>query len=191
MGLKGRSVPQLGELSIFSLTNAVYFDHIIFTFFTLHADKIDGESFLAYTTPMMKLLYSNETKAKVPSTLFKTILKRLPVLGESTHLYEDVELLLTNNATIQKLNKQYRDKDKPTDVLSFSMEDPVHLGQIVISVERAREQAKEIGQSLEDELQFLFAHGVLHLLGYDHEKHEEEKVMLAKAYKLLNRVPKN
>ncbi len=184
--MKERSVLQLGGLSIFSLTNAVYFDHIIFTFFTLHADKIDGESLLAYTTLMMKLLYSNETKTKVPVALFKTILKRLPIVEPST-THEDVELLLTDDATIQKLNKQYRDKDRPTDVLSFSMEDPVHLGQIVISVDRARQQAKDIGQSLEDELQFLFAHGILHLLGYDHEKPEEEKVMLAKAYELLQR----
>jgi len=135
---------------------------------------------------MMKLLYSNETKTKVPATLFKTILKRLPTV-EPAATHEDIELLLTDDATVHVLNKQYRDKDKPTDVLSFGFNDPVHLGQIVISIDRAGQQAKDIGQSLEDELQFLFTHGLLHVLGYDHEKPEEEKVMLAKAYKLLNR----
>lgn len=138
---------------------------------------------------MLQLLFVNETKATVDPALFEVILKRLPKV-EGTLAYEDVELLLTNDATIHALNKQYRGKDKPTDVLSFSLEDPVHLGQLVISVDRAREQAKDIGQSLEDELQFLFTHGVLHLLGYDHEEPEEEKIMLQKAYALLDRKAK-
>lgn len=101
--------------------------------------------------------------------------------------YKEVELLLTTDENIQVLNKRYRNKDKPTDVLSFSLNDPLHLGQLVISVDRAKIQAKQIGQPLEDELQFLFTHGLLHLLGYDHENPEDEKVMLAKAYKLLQR----
>lgn len=138
---------------------------------------------------MLQLLFVNETKATVDPALFEIILKRLPKV-EGALAYEDVELLLTDDATIHKLNKQYRGKDKATDVLSFSLEDPVHLGQLVISIDRAREQAKDIGQSLEDELQFLFTHGILHLLGYDHEEPEEEKVMLAKAYALLERKTK-
>lgn len=135
---------------------------------------------------MIQLQFVNETKTPVDPALFEIVLKRLPNV-EGPLAYEDVELLLTDDATIHALNKQYRNKDKPTDVLSFSLEDPVHLGQLVISVDRAREQAEQIGQSLEDELQFLFTHGTLHLLGYDHEEEEEEKVMLAKAYKLLAR----
>lgn len=138
---------------------------------------------------MIQLLFVNETKTPVDPALFEGVLKGLPKV-EGPLAYEDVELLLTDDATIHALNKQYRDKDKATDVLSFSMEDPVHLGQLVISVDRAREQAKDIGQSLEDELQFLFTHGVLHLLGYDHEEPEEEKIMLQKAYALLDRKAK-
>lgn len=138
---------------------------------------------------MIQLLFVNETKAPVDTALFEGVLKRLPKV-EGPLAYEDVELLLTDDATIQKLNKQYRDKDKSTDVLSFSLEDSVHLGQLVISVDRAREQAKDIGQSLEEELQFLFTHGLLHLLGYDHEEPEEEAVMLQKAYALLGRKAK-
>jgi probable rRNA maturation factor len=135
---------------------------------------------------MIELLFVNETKTPIDPALFETVLKRLPDV-EGPLAYEDVELLLTDDAAIHALNKQYRGKDKPTDVLSFSLEDPVHLGQLVISVDRAREQAKDLGQSLEEELQFLFTHGTLHLLGYDHEKPEEEKVMLEKAYALLLR----
>lgn len=139
-----------------------------------------------YTVPMLQLLFVNETKTPVDPALFETVLKRLPDV-EGPLAYEDVELLLTDDATIHKLNKQYRGKDKATDVLSFSLEDPVHLGQLVISIDRAREQAEQIGQSLEEELQFLFTHGTLHLLGYDHEESEDEKIMLQKAYALLNR----
>lgn len=146
----------------------------------------DAKTYLIYTVSMIQLLFVNETKTPVDPKLFKSVLKRLPKV-EGPLTYKDVELLLTDDATIHALNKQYRGKDKPTDVLSFSMEDPVHLGQLVISVDRAREQAEDIGQSLEEELKFLFTHGTLHLLGYDHEEPEEEKVMLAKAYELLER----
>jgi probable rRNA maturation factor len=147
---------------------------------------IDAKTYLIYTVAMLQLLFVNEAKTPVDPALFKILLKRLPKV-EGPLAYEDVELLLTNDATIRELNKQYRGKDKATDVLSFSLDDPVHLGQLVISVERAQEQAQELGQSLEEELQFLFAHGLLHLLGYDHEEPEEEKVMLAKTYRLLER----
>ena len=137
---------------------------------------------------MIQLLFVNETKTPVDPKLFKSVLKRITKV-EGPLAYEDVELLLTDDATIHALNKQYRGKDKPTDVLSFSMEDPVHLGQLVISVDRARQQAEDIGQSLEEELKFLFTHGTLHLLGYDHEDPEDEKIMLAKTYALLERKP--
>ncbi|MFA6023946.1 MAG: rRNA maturation RNase YbeY [Candidatus Gracilibacteria bacterium] len=135
---------------------------------------------------MIELIFANEANDAIDAHIFETLLARLPeVMGRLD--YEDLELLLTDDSTIHALNKQYRGKDRPTDVLSFSLEDPVHLGQLVISVDRAREQAEQIGQSLEEELRFLFAHGVLHLLGYDHEEPEEEKEMLEKTYALLGR----
>lgn len=132
---------------------------------------------------MIKLIFINETKHRISSELFKSLLRR-------THggtSYEDVELLLTDNEGIQAYNKRYRHVDSPTDVLSFSFHDPKHLGQLIISIERAQEQAKELGQSLEEELRFLFTHGVLHLLGYDHENPEDEKKMLKRAYGILGR----
>lgn len=135
----------------------------------------------------MELIYLNQTEQKIPEAWFQWVLDRVPLhVPEATH--EDVELLLTDNEAIHVLNKTYRGKDAPTDVLSFGFEDPVHLGQIVISVERAAQQAQEIGHSLEEELKFLFCHGVLHNLGYDHENPEDEAQMLQKAYAILGRV---
>ena len=83
-----------------------------------------------------------------------------------------IELLITNNDTIQELNATYRDKDKPTDVLSFPMEQEIAgmpLGSIVISEAFVKEKSAEFGHTLQDELCLLFIHGLLHLLGYDHE----------------------
>ena len=97
----------------------------------------------------------------------------------------EVSITLTDNATIHKLNKQYRNIDRATDVLSFAFresdepqiifDDDSHesnienvLGDIIISVERAAEQAEEYGHSLKREIVFLTVHGMLHLLGYDH-----------------------
>ncbi len=82
---------------------------------------------------------------------------------------KDVELILTDNKEIQKLNKTYRQKDMPTDVLSFPINDNFHLGSIVISVDKAKEVSDKLGHSVEDEIKLLFIHGLLHLLGYDHE----------------------
>lgn len=91
----------------------------------------------------------------------------------------EVSVTLTDNAYIQTLNKKYRQIDRPTDVLSFALnegEEPQItgvpefnvLGDIVLSVERAKEQAAEYGHSLRREIAFLTVHGMLHLLGYDH-----------------------
>ncbi len=83
-----------------------------------------------------------------------------------------IELLITDNDTIQELNANYRQIDKPTDVLSFPVDQEIPgmpLGSIVISEVFVREKAAELGHKEEDELALLFIHGLLHLLGYDHE----------------------
>ncbi len=119
---------------------------------------------------------------------FKVTLTKIPEQhGEIQS--ERVELAFTDNVSIQVLNRQYRQKDAPTDVLSFPIDGPdgENLGQLVISLERAKEQAEELGQSLTEEVKFLFVHGLLHLLGYDHQNSEEEAIMLDKAYRLLGR----
>ena len=85
--------------------------------------------------------------------------------------HKDIELILTDDEEIKKLNKTYRQKDKPTDVLSFPLENipGMPLGSIIISVDTAKKGAEEFGHSIEDEIKLLFIHGLLHLLGYDHE----------------------
>ena len=98
----------------------------------------------------------------------------------------EISVTFTDNEKIHLLNKEYRGKDAPTDVLSFPMFEggeieyddesdvPCMLGDIVISLERAVSQAEEYGHSLEREAAFLAVHSVLHLLGYDHERSTEE-----------------
>ncbi len=77
--------------------------------------------------------------------------------------------LLTNDAELQRLNRQFLNHDYPTDVLSFPSGESVHLGDLAISVDRAKQQAAEFGHSLEEEIEILMLHGALHLLGMDHE----------------------
>ena len=101
-----------------------------------------------------------------------------------------VSLTYTDNAGIRAVNREYRDKDSVTDVLSFPMFDPAveeiyavdgvpaELGDIVLSLERAREQAEEFGHSFARETAFLCVHSVLHLLGYDHERSEDEDILM-------------
>jgi len=86
--------------------------------------------------------------------------------------FDDRELsvLLTDNATIRELNREYRGLDKPTDVLSFPMDDEYLLGDIVISTEKAASQADEFGVAFDEEMARLLVHGLLHLAGYDHVK---------------------
>ena len=102
----------------------------------------------------------------------------------------EVSVTLTDNAYIHTLNKEYRGIDRPTDVLSFALnesEEPATeggpdinvLGDLIISVERAEEQAKEYGHSVRREVAFLTVHGMLHLLGYDHMQDEEREEMEA------------
>lgn len=105
-------------------------------------------------------------------------------------------LTLADDETVQKLNKEYRGTDRPTDVISFAFNEasdvekdlPVtDLGDIIISVDTAKRQAKEFNHPLCRELAFLFLHGTLHALGYDHVRSEQDaKIMFALQNKLLN-----
>ncbi len=92
---------------------------------------------------------------------------------------KEISLSFCTATEIQALNKQYREKDSVTDVLSFpALAEVPTLGDIVICTSRAQEQASELGHSLKRELAFLFVHGLLHLLGYDHEiSEDEERIM--------------
>jgi probable rRNA maturation factor len=109
----------------------------------------------------------------------------------------ELSLRLTTDAEIQALNAQYRHKDQPTDVLAFAAlevnspkvemtNEPLYLGDIIISVETAQKQAQ--GHSLEQELTWLAAHALLHLLGWDHPTEAELLAMLQKQSELLQQV---
>ncbi len=136
----------------------------------------------------MRLIFQNGSPKTIEPTLWNDLLVRAQKLISELKDFKTVELWLTDDAEIQKLNKEYRDKDKPTDVLSFPVRMNGALGQLVISLETAERQAAELHQSTEEELRFLFTHGLLHLLGYDHETPHEEAAMLEKAYAILGRL---
>ncbi len=103
-----------------------------------------------------------------------------------------MSLHLVDNREMQALNARYRHKEMPTDVLSFPSGSSLPtglklLGDVVISVEQADQQAKEYGFTLEDELLRLLVHGVLHLLGYDHERSRAEAKTMGKMEKQIRR----
>lgn len=97
-------------------------------------------------------------------------------------------LLFTDDENIKRLNMQFRSVDAPTDVLSFPSGVDDYLGDIAISLERARKQADEIGQSLEREVAFLTAHAMLHLFGYDHEAPDAEMAMREMQRRIMDKV---
>ena len=118
------------------------------------------------------------------------IIKTLNHLG--LHFDPYISVTFVDNEFIHNINRDYRHIDRPTDVISFAFLDGdenkdkifqsnamVVLGEIYISFDKAREQALAYGHSLDRELKFLFVHGLLHLLGYDHMTKEDEKIMFA------------
>lgn len=178
----------------------------------------------------LTLAWSDEQETyPVKETLIEKLEMILQLAGEEEQLTEgDVSLTFVDDERIHQLNKQYRGIDRPTDVLSFAMQEtgegemdirydeedfvveeltdedseeaadtdeadeldedyPEPLGDIIISVPRAVAQAQDYGHSLERELCFLFVHGFLHLLGYDHEDEESEKAMFTKQEMILQK----
>jgi probable rRNA maturation factor len=118
---------------------------------------------------------------------------------ETIEEQSEVSVTFVSNERIQEINREYRNKDNPTDVISFAMEElgegeveligndmPRVLGDIIISVPKAKEQAEEYGHSFIRELGFLAVHGFLHLLGYDHMTEEDEKRMFTLQKEILN-----
>jgi probable rRNA maturation factor len=118
---------------------------------------------------------------------------------ENVETASELTVSFVTNERIQEINKEYRDKDQPTDVISFALEElgedetkivgdgiPRILGDIIISVEKAKDQADEYGHSFSRELGFLALHGFLHLLGYDHMNDEDEKRMFGRQKEILD-----
>ncbi|WP_423407439.1 rRNA maturation RNase YbeY [Heyndrickxia sp. MSNUG] len=118
---------------------------------------------------------------------------------ENIQAGSELSVTFVSNERIQEINREYRDKDQPTDVISFALEEmgegeievvgadiPRVLGDIIISVPRAREQAEEYNHSFMRELGFLSVHGFLHLLGYDHMNEQDEKRMFDRQKEILD-----
>ena len=149
----------------------------------------------------LKIYYSNEQNVHSAGFRVKRLVKRA-VKGalkyEGFPYDAEVSVTFTDNEGIRELNREYRNKDSATDVLSFPMYnflegdipadgDTAELGDIVLSLERAITQADELGHSTKREIAFLTVHSVLHLLGYDHETGEEdEKKMFAKQNEIMD-----
>lgn len=159
----------------------------------------------------LQLVWNNEQEEFVISDNLISLLERiLQQAGTIEGVMDgEVDLTFVDDVQIHELNKEYRGIDRPTDVLSFAMHEttdeelqiiyeldegddagnvPDVLGDIIISVPRAKLQSEEYGHSLERELGFLFVHGFLHLLGYDHQDEASEAVMMGKQEAVLAEV---
>ncbi|WP_054956659.1 rRNA maturation RNase YbeY [Paenibacillus dakarensis] len=162
----------------------------------------------------LQLVWNNEQEEFVISdTLISLLEQILQRAGEVEGVTDgEVDLTFVDDTQIHELNKEYRGIDRPTDVLSFAMHEttdeeltiiyeldsedeeehvPDVLGDIIISVPRAKLQSEEYGHSLERELGFLFVHGFLHLLGYDHQDEASEAEMMGKQEAVLAEVGLN
>lgn len=156
----------------------------------------------------LQLDWSNEQQSlEIPENWIAKLEQLLQLAGEAEGIADgEVSLTFTNDKEIHQLNLEYRGIDRPTDVLSFAMQeegkdelgiifevdsedetDPISgmLGDIIISVDTAKAQSEEYGHSLEREIGFLFVHGFLHLIGYDHQDERSEAEMTAKQEAIL------
>ena len=137
---------------------------------------------------MVHVYYKNNTDVKIEKSIMYDMKKCVRTTVEREYADGEFEVYITvcDNEYIHSLNKEYRGVDRPTDVLSFPMDDfdlpdgLKELGDIVISIDKATEQAAEYGHSLRREMCFLCVHSTLHLLGYDHEQGEDERLEMEK-----------
>lgn len=138
------------------------------------------------------IYYRNDVKSSgVDGRALVATAKRL--LAAAGERGSSLSLTLVDDAAIRTLNREHRGKDKPTDVLSFSLvegngaappEQERLLGDVVISVDTAKRQAKDYSATLQDELYRLLIHGILHVLGHDHERADERRAMVAQERRL-------
>lgn len=146
--------------------------------------------------------YSNEQDKLSPPEDFEKLVEectRAALEEEETEDDAEVSVTLVDNARIRELNREFREIDRETDVLSFPLgdengfevdpdNDAILLGDIVISLEKAKSQSEEYGHSFRREVAFLLTHSLFHLLGYDHLTDDEEKEMFAKQEKVLTKL---
>ncbi len=120
-------------------------------------------------------VHNNHPKMTISLKPLKEIV--LAVLSGEKRTCESLSVSLTDNDSVKKLNKRWRGKNVPTDVLSFNFNEEGFLGEIIISLDKAKSQASEFGVSLLTETKRLVVHGLLHLLGYRHHKRTDRLIM--------------
>jgi len=134
------------------------------------------------------MIYLNQIKL-LPAALAEKLLTHARCAQRILNCAKkDFSLTICADQFIKKLNKQYRHKDKPTDVLSFPLEDKKLLGDIIISLPTASKNCKIFGTTLEEELTFLVVHGLCHLLGHDHHQPAAEHKMKKLEQKVLLKI---
>lgn len=144
---------------------------------------------------MIDFVYENEVENFIEN-YEEDFIKIIETTLDNLKIDDDIEMscLLIDDERIHEINREYRHIDRSTDVISFALEDseqfyvegmPRNIGDIFISVDHAKSQAEEYGHSLRREMCFLFVHGLLHLLGYDHMNEEDEKEMFDKQKEIL------
>lgn len=144
-------------------------------------------------------VYIENTQNKIPvnrnlvTKLNETMNKAAEIHGLSS---QEMSIIFVDNIQIQKINRDYRDKDQVTDVISFALNDDDtafaweknNLGDIYISLERAKEQSIDYGHSFDREVCYLAVHGLLHLLGYDHINKDDKEKMREKEEEIMAEV---
>lgn len=146
---------------------------------------------------MAILIDNRDVEFDIPKSIFKDFEDASKIILEMENIKDEVEISVSfvNDEEIKQLNRDYRDKDKVTDVLSFPTEMnyhieglPVILGDVVICLKRAKEQSEEFGHSFEREMVYLFVHSMFHLLGYDHIDEDDKVLMRKKEKEALKRI---
>ncbi len=136
----------------------------------------------------MKVNFYNETKQKV--RCYEHLLYKI---FRDFNVKKDINFIFVTKERIHEINKEFRNIDKVTDVISFALCDDLEneikssLGDVFICLDKAYEQAKEYGHSINREVAFLAVHGYLHLCGFDHQTKEEEQIMFSKQDDILNK----
>ncbi len=145
----------------------------------------------------VEIEYLDIAEKKEYETIINSVIEACFKIEKLNELDLYVSIILTNPENIKKINKEYRNIDKETDVLSFPMfeKDEINnlnnlnheevLGDIVISIQKVQNQAVEYGHSFERELSYMVVHGFYHLMGEDHIKEEDKKIMREKEEKVL------
>lgn len=151
---------------------------------------------------MIVTLENNQEKVSIPEALEADLTKAMNVVAEMEALspQTEVDITLVDDAAIHELNRTYRGIDRPTDVLSFALDEGEEepevdddeiehlLGDVIISAPTAVRQGEEYGHGLEREMTYLAVHGMLHLLGYDHMEEKDKLIMRKREEEVLRRL---